>query len=67
MNAVAFVACIASGAALPIMDIVFGRFVNVFNGFAAGTLSPAGYRSEVGKFRCDRFSCPPSALVQELN
>ncbi|RDA85047.1 hypothetical protein CP532_4591 [Ophiocordyceps camponoti-leonardi (nom. inval.)] len=50
MNAVAFFCVVASSAALPIMDIVFGRFVNVFNDFAAGRLSPAGYRSEVSRF-----------------
>lgn len=42
---------IAAGTLLPIMDIVFGKFINAFNGFVNGTLSPAGYRSEVGKYR----------------
>ncbi|KAM5369958.1 hypothetical protein ACJZ2D_008757 [Fusarium nematophilum] len=50
LNAVAFVAMICAGTLLPIMDIVFGKFINVFNDFAAGRLSPAGYRKEVGKY-----------------
>ncbi|RDA94952.1 hypothetical protein CP533_0185 [Ophiocordyceps camponoti-saundersi (nom. inval.)] len=50
MNAIAFLCVVASSAALPVMDIVFGRFVNVFNDFAAGRLSPAGYRQEVSRF-----------------
>ncbi|KAH7136669.1 P-loop containing nucleoside triphosphate hydrolase protein [Dactylonectria estremocensis] len=49
-NAIAIVAMIAAGTVLPIMDIIFGRFINAFNGFVNGTLSPAGYRSEVGKY-----------------
>lgn len=33
------------------MDIIFGKFINVFNDFVSGKLSPAGYRDEVGKYR----------------
>ncbi|KAI9163712.1 ABC multidrug transporter MDR5 [Paramyrothecium foliicola] len=50
LNIIATICSIASGTALPLMDIVFGKFVNVFNQFAAGELSPAGYRSEVTKY-----------------
>ncbi|RCI16684.1 hypothetical protein L249_1739 [Ophiocordyceps polyrhachis-furcata BCC 54312] len=50
MNAIAFLCVVASSAALPVMDIIFGRFVDVFNDFAAGRLSPAAYRSEVSRF-----------------
>ncbi|KAF4982491.1 hypothetical protein FDECE_17504 [Fusarium decemcellulare] len=50
LNSIAFVAMICAGTLLPIMDIVFGKFINVFNDFAAGRLSPAGYRKEVGKY-----------------
>jgi ATP-binding cassette subfamily B (MDR/TAP) protein 1 len=42
---------VAAGTLLPLMDIVFGKFVNVFNDFVNGKLSPAGYRSEVAKYR----------------
>ncbi len=41
---------IASGTALPLMDVVFGAYVNVFNDFVAGTLSPAGYRKQVAHY-----------------
>ncbi|KAH7137728.1 ABC transporter type 1, transmembrane domain-containing protein, partial [Dactylonectria macrodidyma] len=50
LNVVAFVAMIAAGTLLPIMDIIFGKFINAFNDFVNGKLSPAGYRSEVGKY-----------------
>ncbi|KAM0547863.1 hypothetical protein ACHAPJ_010210 [Fusarium lateritium] len=50
LNGFAFVAMIVAGTLLPLMDIVFGKFVNVFNDFATGKLSPAGYRSEVAKY-----------------
>lgn len=44
-------ACIASGVVLPVMDIIFGKFINVFNDFYTGQLSPEGYRTQVGKYR----------------
>ncbi|KAJ4147107.1 hypothetical protein LMH87_001654 [Akanthomyces muscarius] len=50
VNAVAFLCMIASGTALPLMDVVFGAYVNVFNDFVAGTLSPAGYRKQVAHY-----------------
>ncbi|KAH6884073.1 P-loop containing nucleoside triphosphate hydrolase protein [Thelonectria olida] len=49
-NSIALFAMIAAGSLLPLMDIVFGKFVNVFNDFVNGKLSPAGYRSEVAKY-----------------
>lgn len=51
MNIIAFICMIASGVVLPLMDVVFGKFVNVFNDFNAGTLSEGGYRSEINKYR----------------
>ena len=42
---------ICAGTLLPIMDIVFGKFINVFNDFVSGELSPAGYRKEIAKYR----------------
>jgi ATP-binding cassette subfamily B (MDR/TAP) protein 1 len=50
LNIVAVLCSIASGTTLPLMDIVFGKFVDVFNDFAVGDLSPAGYRREVSKY-----------------
>lgn len=50
LNIVAFVAAIAAGSLLPLMDLVFGKFVTTFTGFATGATTPAQYRSEVTKF-----------------
>ncbi|UNI22138.1 hypothetical protein JDV02_008057 [Purpureocillium takamizusanense] len=50
MNAVALVCMIAAGTVLPLMDIVFGKFINVFNRFVTGDLTPDGYMDEVGKY-----------------
>jgi ATP-binding cassette subfamily B (MDR/TAP) protein 1 len=61
MNVIAVICMIAAGTALPLMDVVFGQFVNVFNDFAAGNLSPAGYRDQVAHYAyvvplpCDTF------------
>lgn len=35
---------------LPIMDLVFGKFVNTFNGFATGDLDGAAFRSGINKY-----------------
>lgn len=51
MNGIACFCMIASGTVLPLMDVVFGKFINVFNDFVAGKSSPADYRSEVNHFR----------------
>ncbi|KAJ6442420.1 lipid A export ATP-binding/permease protein msbA [Purpureocillium lavendulum] len=50
MNAVALVCMIAAGTVLPLMDVVFGKFINVFNDFVTGRLTPDGYMDEVGKY-----------------
>ncbi|KAF3048321.1 hypothetical protein E8E12_011686 [Didymella heteroderae] len=50
LNGVAFIAAIAAGTLLPLMDLVFGKFVTAFNGFAVGTIGPAEYRSQVNKY-----------------
>ena len=50
MNAVAFFCMIAAGVALPIMNLVFGKFTSTFNAFAVGVISPEEYRSEVNKY-----------------
>jgi ATP-binding cassette subfamily B (MDR/TAP) protein 1 len=50
LNITSFIAAIAAGTLLPLMDLVFGKFVSTFTGFALGTISPAQYRSEVSKY-----------------
>ncbi|KAH9870996.1 hypothetical protein J1614_006570 [Plenodomus biglobosus] len=50
LNAISLVAAIASGTLLPLMDLVFGKFVTTFTGFAVGSTTPAQYRSEVNKY-----------------
>ncbi|OAL47500.1 multidrug resistance protein-like protein 1 [Pyrenochaeta sp. DS3sAY3a] len=50
LNIVAFIAAIAAGTLLPLMDLIFGKFVTTFTGFAVGTTTPAQYRSEVNKY-----------------
>ncbi|CAI6230575.1 unnamed protein product [Periconia digitata] len=50
LNVIAFVAAIASGAILPLMNLVFGRFVTIFTQFAVGDVTPAQYRSEINKY-----------------
>lgn len=51
INSVALVCMIASGTVLPLMDVAFGQFVNIFTNFVTGQLSPAGYREKVDQFR----------------
>ncbi|KAI8669813.1 Leptomycin B resistance protein pmd1 [Fusarium sp. Ph1] len=46
----AFIAAIGAGAALPLMNLVFGRFVTTFNGFASGGVSPDDYMAEVSRY-----------------
>ncbi|KAF2676906.1 P-loop containing nucleoside triphosphate hydrolase protein [Lentithecium fluviatile CBS 122367] len=50
LNIIAFVAAIASGTLLPLMNLLFGKFVTTFTRFATGDFSPAQYRSEVNKY-----------------
>ncbi|KAL8842382.1 MAG: hypothetical protein Q9176_002771 [Flavoplaca citrina] len=47
MYAVAFVGAIVSGAAMPLMTIVFGSFTTQFSDFSAGTISPDAFKREV--------------------
>ncbi|KAF2193181.1 multidrug resistance protein-like protein 1 [Zopfia rhizophila CBS 207.26] len=46
----AFIAAIAAGTLLPLMDLIFGKFVTSFTGFATGAISSGKYRSEVNKY-----------------
>lgn len=50
LNSGAFLAAIAAGTLLPLMDLIFGKFVTTFTNFAIGTLDPAAFRSEINKF-----------------
>ncbi|KAL9037114.1 MAG: hypothetical protein Q9180_003907, partial [Flavoplaca navasiana] len=47
MYAVAFVGAIVSGAAMPLMTIVFGSFTTQFSDFSAGTIAPDAFKTEV--------------------
>ncbi|OAG00999.1 P-loop containing nucleoside triphosphate hydrolase protein [Paraphaeosphaeria sporulosa] len=50
LNVIAFLAAIGAGAVLPLMDLIFGKFVTTFVRFSTGVLTPAQYRSEVNKY-----------------
>ncbi|KAF3483014.1 multidrug resistance protein [Arthroderma uncinatum] len=49
LRIVGFFAAIGAGTALPLMTIVFGKFVDVFNDFGVGRVSAADFRSQVSK------------------
>lgn len=44
LNVIAFIAAIGAGVVLPLMDIVFGKFVTTFNNFAVGRASVDEFR-----------------------
>ncbi|KAI4244196.1 MAG: hypothetical protein L6R42_010529, partial [Xanthoria sp. 1 TBL-2021] len=46
MYGVAFVGAIVSGAAMPLMTIVFGSFTTKFSDFSVGAISPAAFKTE---------------------
>jgi len=50
LYAMSVVAAIAAGTALPIMDIIFGKFVTTFNNFAIGALSSSAYMNQVEQY-----------------
>lgn len=50
MNAVAVICMIISGTLLPLMDIVFGKFVTVFQQFAVGQSSSDDFRSSINQY-----------------
>jgi ATP-binding cassette subfamily B (MDR/TAP) protein 1 len=45
--AIAFVAAGGSGTTLPLMDLIFGKFVTTFNNFAIGQMAPRDFRDEL--------------------
>ncbi|PKX96023.1 ABC transporter ATP-binding protein [Aspergillus novofumigatus IBT 16806] len=46
----AIAAAVAAGTALPLMDLIFGKFVTTFNNFALGAVGPDDYMREVSKY-----------------
>lgn len=50
LYSVMMVAAIAAGTALPLMDLIFGKFVTTFNNFALGAVGPDDYMKEVSKY-----------------
>jgi len=52
MNSVAVVAMITSGALLPLMELVFGKFVTVFQEFTVGKASAEDFRASINQYTC---------------
>ncbi|EMD59972.1 hypothetical protein COCSADRAFT_346383 [Bipolaris sorokiniana ND90Pr] len=50
LNVIAIVTAIAAGTLLPLMDLVFGKFVTTLTAFASETIPPAEFRSQINKF-----------------
>jgi ATP-binding cassette subfamily B (MDR/TAP) protein 1 len=50
LNIVAFIAAIAAGTLLPLMNLVFGKFVTSFVGYGTGSITAGQYRSDVNGF-----------------
>lgn len=41
---------VAAGTLLPLMDLVFGKFVTVFTNFSVGLATGDEYRSEINHY-----------------
>lgn len=51
----------ASGTALPILDLIFGQFVNTFNDFAQDAASVSHFRSQIAQARYGSHdACKPT-------
>ncbi|KAF5020386.1 hypothetical protein F66182_7594 [Fusarium sp. NRRL 66182] len=50
LNITSLICSIASGAALPLMTIVFGQFTGRFSDFAGGSIDPDVFRDDVNSF-----------------
>ncbi|KAF5855225.1 hypothetical protein ETB97_009654 [Aspergillus alliaceus] len=50
LNVLALVGAIGAGAALPLMDILFGKMITNFNNFAAGSNTQSEFRSSLNTF-----------------
>jgi ATP-binding cassette subfamily B (MDR/TAP) protein 1 len=51
LYAIGIICMATSGTALPLLDLVFGQFVNTFNDFAQDKTSVEHFRSEIAKAR----------------
>lgn len=51
LYAIGIVCMAASGTALPLLDLIFGQFVNTFNDFAQDKISVGSFRSEIAQAR----------------
>ncbi|KAH6894643.1 P-loop containing nucleoside triphosphate hydrolase protein [Thelonectria olida] len=49
-TSIALVCIVASGVLLPLMNLVFGKFVTVFNGFNTGEKTPHEFRKDVNHY-----------------
>ncbi|EAU32520.1 hypothetical protein ATEG_07136 [Aspergillus terreus NIH2624] len=50
LNVLSLFSSIASGAALPLMTVIFGQFTSKFSNFASGTSSPEQFKRDVNHF-----------------
>ncbi|KAL4958072.1 P-loop containing nucleoside triphosphate hydrolase protein [Aspergillus filifer] len=50
LNVVSFICAIGSGAAMPLMTIIFGQFTSKFAAFAGGSSNPGDFESIVSEF-----------------
>ncbi len=50
MSAFACLFMIASGSLLPLMDVVFGQFVTVFNNFVTGKTTADDFRAGINHY-----------------
>ncbi|GES63072.1 ATP-binding cassette, subfamily B (MDR/TAP), member 1 [Aspergillus terreus] len=50
LNIISLFSSIASGAALPLMTVIFGQFTSKFSNFASGTSSPEQFKRDVNHF-----------------
>ncbi|CAM1507486.1 Fc.00g071270.m01.CDS01 [Cosmosporella sp. VM-42] len=49
-TAIALTCMVASGVLLPLMNLVFGKFVSVFNGFSTGEKTPEEFRKGINHY-----------------
>lgn len=50
MTIIAMVCVVATGVLLPLMNYVFGKFVNVFNDFMTGRKTPDEFRASLNQY-----------------
>jgi hypothetical protein len=59
LNIISFTAAVGSGIVLPLMDIVFGKFVTTFNNFGTGGATLTEFNHALVDLRC---ACPLHCL-----